>query len=104
MTTLHIDNTVRDYATWKAVFDKFEQFRREHGVRKYRVSRQVDDPSRVSIDLDFDSRDDAERFGTALAQIWRTPQSQRELVGHATPVLLEVEEHDLSVAADVGSA
>ena len=53
--TLHIENTVRDYATWKPVVDKFDRFRADNGVRSYRLSRSVDDGNRVFIDLDFDS-------------------------------------------------
>ena len=95
MTTLHIENTVRDYDAWRAVFDKFEQFRREHGVRRYRVGRQVHDPSQVIVDLDFDSVGDANAFRGELEKIWQTPQSQRELLAHGTPVLLEMDEHAL---------
>ena len=32
MATLHIENTVRDYASWQEAFDKFERFRAENGV------------------------------------------------------------------------
>lgn len=95
MVTVHIDNTVTDFASWKQAFDRFERFRRDSGVRRYRVGRHLADPSRVSIELDFDSIDDARAFGAALERIWRTPQSRRELVGHAAPLLLQVEEHHL---------
>ena len=36
MAILHIENTVHDFDTWKAAFDKFERFRADHGVRSYR--------------------------------------------------------------------
>ncbi len=41
MTTVHIENTVQDFDTWKANFDKYERFRAEQGVQSYRVSRSV---------------------------------------------------------------
>jgi hypothetical protein len=90
MTTMRIENTVRDYDAWQEVFDKFESFRAENGVRSYRISRRAADPHQVSVDLCFDSRAEAEAFLPRLQQIWSTPQSQRMLVDHTPPVLLEV--------------
>ena len=92
MATLHIENTVRDFEEWKAVFDKFDRFRAEKGMRSYRMARQVDDPNKVVVDLDFDSIEEATDFRGALEQIWRTPQSQQQLVAHSTPVLYDVVE------------
>jgi hypothetical protein len=90
MATLHIENTVRDFESWKAGFDKYEQFREDKGVRSYRISRPVDDPNTVTVDLDFDSADVAEQFRSHLAKIWSTPQSQQLLVSHNEPALLDV--------------
>jgi hypothetical protein len=90
MTTLHIENQVRDFDSWKAAFDKFERFRAEQGVRAYRISRSVTDPHQVMVDLDFDSVTEATAFRQALEQIWRTPQSREQLVDHAEPVVLDV--------------
>ena len=92
MATLHIENTVRDFDEWKAVFDKFDRFRAEKGMRSYRMARQVDEPNKVIVDLDFDSVEAATEFRGALEQIWRTPQSQEQLVAHGTPLLYDVVE------------
>ncbi|WP_154402812.1 hypothetical protein [Nocardioides speluncae] len=92
MTTLHIENTVHDYDEWKAVFDKFERFRTDHGVRSYRVSRLADDPQRVNVDLDFATADAAVEFRGELEKIRRTPQSQAQLIAQAAPQLFEVVE------------
>jgi hypothetical protein len=99
MTTLHIENTVRDYQTWKAVFDKYDAFRAEHGVQSYRLSRFADDPNRLMIDLDFESLHEAQAFAEALRKVWASPQSRGQLVGHAVPNLLEVIEHRSPVAS-----
>lgn len=88
-STLHIENTVRDYESWKAAFDRFERFRADHGVRAYRISRQVADPSRVDVDLEFASGAEATAFCGHLERIWATPQSRAELVTHSAPVLME---------------
>jgi hypothetical protein len=92
MATLHIENTVRDFDEWKAVFDKFDRFRAEKNMRSYRLARQVDDPNKIVIDLDFDTVEDATQFRGALEQIWRTPQSQEQLVDHSAPQLYDVVE------------
>jgi hypothetical protein len=92
MATLHIESTVRDFAQWKAAFDKFEQFRADHGVQSYRVSRLVGDSNRLTVDLDFESVDAARAFGGHLAKIWSTPQSQAQMISHGEPLLLDVVE------------
>ncbi len=90
MTTLRIENTVRDYASWQEAFDKFERFRADNNVLSYRICRQADDPNEVTIDLDFASREEAEAFVPKLEQIWNTPQSREQLVAHDAPTLMEV--------------
>jgi len=92
MATLRVENTVRDFDEWKAVFDKFDRFRAEKNMRGYRMARRVDDPHQVVIDLDFDTVEDATAFRGALEQIWQTPQSQEQLVAHGTPTLYDVVE------------
>jgi hypothetical protein len=90
MTTLRIENTVRDYDDWKAAFDKFDRARRDRGVRSYRLSRSHGDPRQVAIDLEFDDPVRAEEFGEFLQEVWRTPQSQGVLADHRPPRVLEV--------------
>ncbi len=93
MVTVHIENDVVDFDSWKAAFDKFERFRRDQGVQRYRVSRVVGNQNRVVIDLDFEDIESAKAFRVGLEKIWSTPQSSRELVDHASAVLLDVVAH-----------
>lgn len=93
MTTLHIENTVRDYASWQEAFDKFERFRADNGVRSYRISRQAGDPSQVTVDLEFGSAAEAEAFVPLLERIWETPQSREHLVAHDAPQIMELVRH-----------
>lgn len=90
MAILHIENTVRDYDAWKAVFDKFERFRADHGVRAYRLTRSVAEPSQVTVDLDFDTAEEAVAFRGELKKIWRTPQSASVLADHNEPTVVEL--------------
>jgi hypothetical protein len=92
MATLHVSNIVRDYDSWKGNFDKFDRARRERGVRGYRIARGDEEPTRVIVDLDFDSTTRAEEFAEFLRGVMRTPQAQSELLQHDTPVVLEVTE------------
>ena len=99
MTTLRIENTVKDFAQWKAVFDKFDRFRAEKGVQAYRMSRQVGEPNNVVVDMEFESSQAATDFRAALEQIWHTPQSEQQLVSHQAPRVYDVvEERRLSEA------
>jgi hypothetical protein len=99
MTTLHLENTLHDYDSWKSVFDKFDRVRADHGVRSYRIRRHADDPLQVVVDLEFDDRATAEAFAGILAKVRATPQSRGELVSYVEPVLLEdVEDRVLTAA------
>jgi hypothetical protein len=99
MTTVHIQNTVRDFEAWKANFDKYERFRAGQGVQSYRVSRGVTEPDEVLIDLEFCDQTAAQAFLPRLEQIMTSPQAQAQLVRHSVPRLYAVvTEHLLSAA------
>jgi hypothetical protein len=87
MITVHIRNTVRDFDTWKANFDKYEAFRAAQGVQAYRVRRSLSEPNAVLIDLDFEEESVAEQFLPKLAQVMASPQAQEQLVSHGQPEL-----------------
>jgi len=67
---LQIEHAVRDYDTWKRAFDSDPVGREPGGVRRYRVSRPMDDPSYIVVELEFDELDKAEAFHTALQELW----------------------------------
>lgn len=90
MSTLRIENRVRDYASWKQAFDKYEGLRRDKGVRAFRITREADDPLHVFVDLDFDNASGAQDFRETLAKVWRTPQSREQLAEHIEPIVLDV--------------
>jgi quinol monooxygenase YgiN len=90
MITVHIQNTVRDFGTWKVNFDKYERFRAEQGVQSYRVSRSVTEPNEIVIDLEFCDETAAQAFLPKLEQIMTSPQAQTQLVRHSVPRLYVV--------------
>ncbi len=71
MILLHIEHPVSDFEHWKTAFDSDPVGRQKSGVRSYRVLRPVDDPNYAIIDLEFDSRADAESLLAAMQQVWK---------------------------------
>jgi len=96
MITLRIENIVRDYESWKQVFDKFDRFRADGGVRAYRLARSTEEPGKVTVDLDFDSADEATVFRTGLEKIFATPQSKEQLISHQRPHVYDVTVHQVA--------
>src|SRR4051794_31264790 len=90
MTTLHVENTVRDYEAWKETFDTFDRARRDRGVRSYRMTRDHEDPHKVLVDLEFGSTTRAEEFREFLTGLFAMPQAQGHLVEHRPMVILDV--------------
>ena len=96
MITLRIENVVRDYESWKQVFDKFDRFRADGGVRAYRLARSAEEPGKVTVDLDFDSADEATAFRTGLEKVFETPQSKEQLISHLRPHVYDVTVHQVA--------
>ena len=62
MITLVVHHWVRDFATWKPVFDEHEGVRRSHGEIEHRIYQTLGDPASVVIHNDFPSEEDARAF------------------------------------------
>jgi hypothetical protein len=70
MTTLRIEHPVPDFEGWKRAFDSDPAGRQWSGVRRHQVSRAVDDPNHVFIDLVFDSVAEAEALVPFMRTVW----------------------------------
>lgn len=82
MAILHIEHPVTDFEIWQNAFNRFAEVRALAGVRTETVQRPVDDPAYVVIDLEFDTRGDAQGFLQFLrSEIWTSPESAPALVG-----------------------
>lgn len=92
MATLQIEHPVTDFEDWKAAFDAAEPRRQAGRVRRYLVYRPIDDPAFVAIDLEFDTRDEAETFEVGLQAMWRSPEAARVLGGTPRSRIVEVVE------------
>lgn len=90
MATLHIEHAVTDYEIWQNAFNRFAEVRRQAGVRAETVQRPVDDPAYVVVDLEFDTRSEAETFLHFLSsEIWTSEANAPALAGTPRTSILE---------------
>lgn len=72
MPTLRIQHSVSSFDAWKHLFDSDPADRKGSGVRRYTVSRSIDDQNSVMIDLEFDNAQDARGMLAKLEPIWES--------------------------------
>ncbi len=70
MFILRIEHSVQDFNGWKKLFDSDPIERKQSGVRRYRISRPVDNDNFVMIDLEFDTESQAESTLASLQKVW----------------------------------
>jgi hypothetical protein len=70
MFILRIEHPVPDYDRWRTAFENDPLDRRKSGVRRYRILRAVDEPNLVFVDLELESRSEAEAMLTTLRTLW----------------------------------
>jgi len=92
MVVLHIEHNAVDYDRWKGMFDQDPADRRGSGVRRYRVTRGVEDPSLVRIDLDLDDLAAAQALLASLRPVWE---------GRASDAISNVAVHIATLEEDV---
>ena len=82
IATLHIEHPISDLQTWLGAFTRFEDARRNAGVRAQRVSQPVDDDKYIYVELDFESVEKAEAFKAFLeTRVWTSPDASPALAG-----------------------
>lgn len=62
MIRMFAQHHVKDYETWREVYDRFDRTRRTLGVRGQSVFRSADDPNDITVEHDFDDLETARRF------------------------------------------
>jgi hypothetical protein len=72
--TLRIEHEVPNYDGWKKAFENDPMDRQRSGVRRYAILRDVENPNYVMIDLEFDSREEAEALLAGMRQVWSRVQ------------------------------
>lgn len=70
MVMLRIEHPVPNYAAWKQAFDSDPVGRKRSGVRRHQILRSLDDPNYVMIDLEFNTRAEADALLAAMREVW----------------------------------
>jgi hypothetical protein len=82
LPTLHIEHPITDLRTWLGAFSRFEEVRRNAGVRAHRIRQPVDDENYIYVELDFDSVEQAKAFrGFLETTVWASPNASPALAG-----------------------
>ena len=70
MSIVRIEHAVPNYEHWKHAFDSDPIGRSKAGVRRHQFLRSLDDPNYVMIDLEFDTRAEADALLAAMREVW----------------------------------
>lgn len=70
MYILRIEHRVSDFDGWKSAFNSDPVGREQSGVRYHQILRSTDDPNHIMIDLEFNSKNEAEVLLAALREVW----------------------------------
>jgi quinol monooxygenase YgiN len=62
MTNVLVKHKVKDYLSWKAVFDGFADFRKSSGEKSYRIMQPKEDPNDLTLLFEWDNLDNAQKF------------------------------------------
>ena len=90
MYTLQIEHEITDFDLWKSAFDRDPVNRAGSGVTAHRISRPVDDPHYVVVELDFERRAQAEALLANLhAKVWNSSAAAPALRGAPKTRILE---------------
>lgn len=79
MGYLLVHNKVKDFNTWKPVFDEHASMREAAGSKGGYVLQNLDDPSEVTIILEWDDMDKAREF--AQSQDLREAMEKAGVIG-----------------------
>lgn len=90
MVILHIEHPITDFDVWKTAFDTFAPQRESAGVQGHRILRPAGDANYVVVELDFQTRHEAEQFLRFLqANVWTSTASAPALAGPPQTRILE---------------
>ena len=91
MFTLQIEHAIKDFDMWKAAFDRDPVDRAGSGVLAHRISRPVDDPHYVVVELDFEGQEQAEGLLANLQEkVWNSPDAAPALSSAPKTRIVEV--------------
>ncbi len=62
MTQVLVKHKVKDYDTWKDVFDNFASTRKTGGEKSYRILRPSENPNDLTLLFEWDTAENARTF------------------------------------------
>ena len=65
MATLYVNHKVKDYTTWRKVFDDLTAMRTGHGCTGHKVYQAPGDPNNVTILTEWKTIDNAKEYSTS---------------------------------------
>lgn len=81
MPIVQFEHAIKDFATWKAAFDRDPIDRRGLGVRRHRLQRPTDDANYILGELEFDTVTEADAAVEALQRLWSSTGAAPALLG-----------------------
>lgn len=91
MATLRIEHAIHDYGIWQKAFDSFAETRAQAGARSFAIRQPVDDPTYLTLDLEFDTPEQAGAFAAFLHRhVWSSPESSPALAGAPRTQILDL--------------
>lgn len=94
MIVLQIEHPVPDYNGWKKAFDRDPLNRKQSGVKRYKIYRQVNDLNYVIVDLEFDNLAEAEALMAKLQKLWNQVEG-KIITGPKARIIETVESKEL---------
>ncbi|HEX8983322.1 MAG TPA: hypothetical protein VF792_11160 [Ktedonobacterales bacterium] len=91
MVILRIEHRVPDYEGWKRAFDSDPADRKGSGVRRYTILRGLDDANDVMIDLEFDTKPEADALLATMRRVWERVEGT--VMWNPQARIVEVAEH-----------
>lgn len=65
MATMLVQHHVKDYATWKSVFDSMADLRKSNGELSHKIYRDTMDPNKLTVFNTWDTIEKAKKFGNS---------------------------------------
>jgi quinol monooxygenase YgiN len=65
MASILIQQKVKDFSTWKDIYESRSGFRASSGALSSQVYREVDDPNQVTLIFKWDSLANAQKFASS---------------------------------------
>jgi hypothetical protein len=93
MATLRIDLEVKDYDMWRTAFGKDAGGRGRHGARRHRIFQAPGNERSVSLDIDFSTVAEAERFLAVLRdEVWPSRDKAPAKIGAPSARVIDMVE------------